>query len=190
MTDSTHSKGAGHGGPARGAGRGGPARGYTRPPAEPGNALALRHGARSARKVSALAVELTAGLLADRPDLTGFPEAVTAWGRAEARCILLDEWITEHGLLDEDGEPTTGAVKYLAAWETQAATARARLGLDPRAEAELARERVDARRSVIDLEAVRARGLEVVARRLELSGPDDADDDGDASGPDVPGGST
>ncbi len=171
---------------SKGTGR---ARGYSWSPATKGNLLALRHGASSPRKVSARAAELVAGLLVDRPDLADYPEAVAAWSRAEARCALLDEWITDHGLLTEDGSPTTGALKYVSSWETQAAVARARLGLDPRAEAELARERVDARRSVIDLEAIAERGRAVVAvRRAELASAEN--DAAAAADPEVPGGAT
>lgn len=173
-----------------GAGHGGTARGYSRKPFQPGHELSTRHGARSPRKVSALAAELTAGLVGDRPDLADYPEAVAAWARAESRCQLLDEWIIEHGLLDDDGEPTTGAVKYLATWETQAATARARLGLDPSSEAALARERLEARRSAVDLEGIQARGIAALAaRRPELVGGVQ-DDDGEDAVPDEPGGAT
>ena len=133
-----------------------PARGYTWPPFEPGNTAAVRHGAWSSRKVDPLAAELVAGLLADRPDLAAYPETVMAWARAEARVVILAEHQAEHGLIDDKGEVRGG--RYVAQFERLAADLRARLGLDPRSEAELTRERADATRSAVDLDSIRERG--------------------------------
>src|SRR4051812_35966051 len=85
-----------------------PARGYSWLPFEKGHTLSMTHGAHSARRVEPIALELVAGLLDDRPELARYPETVWAWGRAEARCVLLAAWHAEHGLVDEDGNIPAG----------------------------------------------------------------------------------
>jgi len=44
---------------------------------------------------------LTVGLLADRPDLAQFPEAVAAWATAEAQAALLRRHLAEVGTVDD-----------------------------------------------------------------------------------------
>jgi hypothetical protein len=144
----------------------GAARGYSWAPFERGNQVALRHGAHGARVYEPLAAELVAALLEARPDLESYPEAVGAWGRAEARCALLSEWVAERGLVGPDGEPVPG-LRWLVTFERQAAEFRATLGLDPAAEARLAKERADATRGVVDLERLRERGRE--ARQVAVN---------------------
>jgi hypothetical protein len=91
--------------------------------------------------VDPIALELVAGVLADRPDLERHPEAVLAWARAEARCFLADEWMQDH-------PPWTDEGARLTSWATRvealAQRMRERLGLDPLAEPTLARERTEA----------------------------------------------
>jgi hypothetical protein len=99
---------SGHGGPAKGPGHGGPARGYRWEPFKVGNEVRLRHGARSERRVDPVAAELVEALLADRPDLAAYPEAVWGWARAEARCLLFAHWHAQVGYLDEAGNPRGG----------------------------------------------------------------------------------
>jgi hypothetical protein len=127
---------------------------------------ATRHGVWSKRKVDPLATELVAGLLDDRPDLGRYPETLMAWGRAEARCILLGDWIVEHGLVDADGD-TSAPLRYVVQFERLALELRSRLGLDPRSEAELANAQADAARNVVDLDALRARGRRALKARRE-----------------------
>ncbi|MCZ7529734.1 MAG: hypothetical protein M5U31_04965 [Acidimicrobiia bacterium] len=122
--------------------------------------MALRHGAFSKRMVEPVAVELVQGLLDDRADLAAYPEVVHAWARAEAKVLLLDDWLTTQGLHDEAGEPRA-ALNYLAKFMTMADRLRQRLGLDPRSEAELARERGEATRVTADLESLLERGRQV-----------------------------
>lgn len=140
------------------------ARGYSWQPFGKGHELSVRHGAYSQRRIDPVAVELASGLVADRPDLEGFPEAVMAWARAEARCLLVADWLAEHGLVDDDGKPA-GVAKHVASWERLALDARARLGLDPMAAAALERERAQAVRERLDLDGIAARGREALARR-------------------------
>jgi hypothetical protein len=139
-------------------------RGYQWPPFEKGNLEQLRHGATVPRIVDPVAEELAEGLLERRPDLAGYPEALAAWSRAEARCLLLAAWHAEHGLLDAKGRTTTSD-RFLISSERLAAQLRERLGLDPKSEADVANAQVDAARSVVDLDALRARGREALARR-------------------------
>ena len=136
-----------------------PARGYSWPAFEPGNTKSTRHGIWSKRQVEPLAGDLVSGLLSDRPDLNAYPELVMAWGRAEARCLLLAEWFVERGLLDDEGEERSG-VRFIHQFEKLAADLRAQLGLTPGSEADLARARADAIRGELDLEGLAARGRE------------------------------
>jgi hypothetical protein len=147
-----------------------PARHYSWPPFEAGNEAATKHGVWSARRTDPLAAELVAGLVADRPDLSEYPEAVLAWARAEARCLLLADWLLDHGLMDGDGTPR-GALRYVAQFERLASDLRDRLGLDPRSDAALRRERADAVRSAVDLEGIRARGRAALEARVTATGP-------------------
>ncbi len=133
-----------------------PARGYTWPPFQAENRAGLLHGAHSPREVDPVAAELVAGLLDDLPHLAWYPETVSAWARAEARCILVARWQAEQGLLDDEGNVRGG--KYVAQFERLASDLRGRLGLDPRSEAELLRDQTTAARQVVDLDALRARG--------------------------------
>jgi hypothetical protein len=154
-----------------------PARGYSWPPFERGNTASMRHGALSERKVDPIAAQLAAELLRDRPDLERFPEAVAAWSRVESRCLLLESWFAERGLLDADGK-ATASEKLLSSSERLAMSLRERLGLDPRSEAELANAQADAARNVVDLDALRRRGREALQRRRELEAERVRDDDG------------
>lgn len=152
-----------------------PPRGYTWPPFEKGNTVSTRHGVWSNRKVDPIAGELAAGLLADRGDLIEHPETVWAWARAEARCLLLADHFSE-GLFDGEGNERPG-LRLIGQFERLAADLRARLGLDPRSQAELARDRAEVARSVVDLEAVRARGRAALQPHDRPAGGPGADGD-------------
>jgi hypothetical protein len=165
--------------PARG---GGPAGSW--PPFQLGHEINLRHGARSDRHVEPLAKAFTDVLLADRPDLAAYPEAVVAWATAEARCEKYRQWHAEVGFFDADGNVRGGP--FVLAYERLAQQFRERLGLDPLADAALAKSRAEAVLTAVDLESIRARGREAFARRqraeLATAGSDvvEADvDDGD-----------
>jgi len=134
------------------------------PPFERGNAVALRHGVWSDRRIDPVAVELTAAVFADRPDLKAYPEVVAAWARAEARCLLIDGYLVQHGLVDDTGKPHP-ILAHVVRFENLAARLRERLGLDPLSDAQLARERVEATHAAVDLDALRARGRDVLEAR-------------------------
>jgi hypothetical protein len=142
--------------------RGGPAVLVSRPPFQLGNEVRLRHGVHSERRLERLVAPLVAGLLADQPDLGRFPEAVHAWARAEARCLLFSEYLAEHPPWSDDGQKVASWVHRV---EAQAARMRERLGLDPRSEAEIVKERASATVAGFDLDAVIARGREVIDAR-------------------------
>ncbi|HEV2810805.1 MAG TPA: hypothetical protein VGV93_10480 [Acidimicrobiales bacterium] len=109
-----------------------PARGYAWRTFEEGNTANLRHGARSERVLAPLAESLATELveLAPWTARPAFAASVAAWSRAEARCQLVGDYLDEHGLLDEAGQPRP-ATGFLLKLETTAANLRARLALDP-----------------------------------------------------------
>ena len=116
-----------------------PARGSW-PPFTDGNLVGVRHGALSPRLVGERAQALIDALHEEHPawitNLDG--RAVAAWARAEARCDLLHEWLDGRPVVQDDGKPHP-AEELLVRHERRAADLRARLGLDPRARAELGR---------------------------------------------------
>ena len=141
---------------------------------------------RSPRRVDPIAEELVTAVLEDRPDLSRYPEALWAWGRSEARCLLFDSYLQDHEPWSEEGLKVAGWVHRV---ESSAQRMRERLGLDPKAESELARERAEATHASFDLEKLRERGREVIAARaVEVPGvgpvaPAEAlDEDGDPGG--------
>lgn len=113
---------------------------WSRPPFEPGNTAALKHGARSPRMLAPVIAELRAGLATAAPWTMGpaFAPAVEAWASAEARVRLLVAYLDEHGILDDEGAPRP-AVAVLERAERAAERARAVLGLSPAAWASLYR---------------------------------------------------
>ena len=135
----------------------------TRTSFRPGNRAAVTHGAFAPRVFGPIAEALTSALLEERPHLERWPAAVVAWADAEARCEVLRGFLDEHGMLDDRGRPRP-AVELLLRFERQADRARQRLGLDPRSDAQLARETAEATSSVADLDAVRAAGREALRR--------------------------
>jgi hypothetical protein len=125
----------------------------------------MRHAVWSERRVSPLAQELIAGLLSDRPDLARHPETVLAWARAEARCLLYDEYLQDDS---PDGERALKVARYVGQFEKLAMQLRATLGLDPRSEAELIAVQALAAREAVDLDAIRQRGREALAARAAV----------------------
>lgn len=169
-----------------------PAPGASGRPAQPyeeGNLVALRHGAYSPRMVEPLAREIVTGLLelatdGSVPHLAYLAEpqhahAVWAWARAEAQCQLLNEYLfdktmtilrdAELVMLDAAGEVKPAAV-HLERVERRAMKLRERLGLDPRAESELARSRASAQLVGFDLAAVVKAGGEAIDAQSSESG--------------------
>jgi hypothetical protein len=140
---------------------------WQRPPFEPGHTLSLKHGAHSERVYGPIAQALVAAVADERPDLLDYRHAVEAWADAEARAGLLRAHLENVGMFDGDGEPRESVLKWLSRFEKLAIDHRQRLGLDPRSHAELLRQRVEAQRSAVDLEGLKARGAEIVAGRAD-----------------------
>jgi hypothetical protein len=103
-----------------------------------------------------LAEDLVAGLLEDKPDLVGYPELLAAWARAEARCILLGEYLV--GRLTDEDERSEKVLRFVGQFERLAHDLRRELGLTPGSEADLARSRADAIKGEFDLRALAAAG--------------------------------
>lgn len=120
-----------------------PARGYSWATAEPGNTIALKHGAWSPRKVEPLAAELVEQVALNASWLRDYDRpAVWAWARTEARVQLLSEWLADRGGdLDDEGAVRPAAA-LLDRLEARAESLRARLGFDPLSRARLGRDTV------------------------------------------------
>ena len=129
-----------------------------------GNLVRVTHGVYSDRRVNPIARELAEGLIVERPDLEDHPAAVWSWARIESKCLLLEAWLDEHGFIDGEGKPTAPA-QLVTRYEKLALNLRARLGLDPLSQAQLQTTRGQATLVSYDIEELRARGREVMARR-------------------------
>lgn len=118
-----------------------PARRYSWAPFEKGNAASETHGAYIKRRVDPVAAELVGTIREHVPYLAdpSYVPAIHAWARAEARVLLISEWLDEHGPLDESGDPRP-ALAALLQFERLASTGRSRLGLDPLSRAQLGRD--------------------------------------------------
>lgn len=149
-----------------------PARGYSWAPFAPGHTLSMSHGAHSPRMIEPVAAALRDELVQRAPwcAVPAFAPEVDAWANAEARCRLLRAYLDEHGLLTgEDHEPRP-ALAELHRAESQAAKARDRLGLNPRAWAAVLAslaERPEAKDQVAELRKV---GAALVAGWSETAG--------------------
>jgi hypothetical protein len=119
----------------------------------------LKHGAFSDRKLDPVAMAFVEGVLERRPDLGNYPERLYAWGRAEARALLLGEYISKVGI---DSQQARMSMRFEAQFQRLAANLAERLGLDPKSEAELAQAQASAAREMVDLEALRAKGQAVI----------------------------
>jgi hypothetical protein len=127
-----------------------------------GNEAAVRHGIWSRRRVDPVVTEFVEGVLARRPDLANWPEALFAWARAEARALLLSEYLLDH---DAGSDEAMRVLRYEGQFQRLASELQGRLGLDAQSEAALTRERAEASRSVVDLDGIRARGRQVIDAR-------------------------
>lgn len=135
-----------------------------RPPFRDGNTAALHHGARSARVVQPIADDLLQSAVSEVPYLAEarYGPALRSWARAEAQCQLLGAYLTEHGVLDEAGDPRP-AEMALHRVENRAARLRDVLGLTPASAARIGR----------DLAAA-CGGLDLAVLMSTLDGAEDA----------------
>jgi hypothetical protein len=72
-------------------------------------------------------------VLAELPFLAApqFEHSLAAWVRAEARCLILSDWLDRVGLIDAELNLPRPQVDMIGRLETTAARASERLGLDP-----------------------------------------------------------
>ena len=143
------------------------ARGYSWETAQPGNFLALRHGAYSPRVVTPLAQELIESLLVEAPDLAAprYRFAVAAWARAETMAAILGFWIEMQHPLDDTGAPRALLLKELRAAESRAEKARNALGLDPASHVRLVRDRAEAASATWSIDAALKVGSRIIEAR-------------------------
>lgn len=141
-----------------------------RPPWEPGNVAALKHGATSARMVAPIAQAAAAQLLEVAPwcAVPAFKPTVDRWAWALARATLLRHWVDEHGILDAKGKPQAALAELARAEATEAKASEA-LGLSPRDWARVMAATKGAEAAGIEgaedqVEAMRAVGRELMAR--------------------------
>jgi hypothetical protein len=120
-----------------------------------------QHAQRPARRLCPAPVrpdrELFAGYIEAYPTLAAYPGAVAALAKAEARAVMLDEYLTEHGMWTEKGELRNDAIGHLRGFERDATQARAALGLTPDGEAKLMAVRAEAARGAMSAEVIRER---------------------------------
>ena len=125
-----------------------PARGYKWAPFTEGNTAALRHGACSPQTLAPLAKSLATELVESTPWVghPAFRSTLERWAAAEARCMQRRQWISERGLLAEDGseQHSTAELARDEATAAKAAASAHRCGCWP---AHAARPSARARRS-------------------------------------------
>ncbi len=141
-----------------------------RPPFEPGNEAAVTHGARSQKKVEQLAAQIDADLLTRAPWVSEYGEALKAYGRAEAVARMLFNDIAKVGAYDGKGEFRATIFARWATSENTAAKLRDALGLTPRSEAQVARDRAAAAASSVDVVAELARQGRATRAGLDAPG--------------------
>ena len=88
--------------------------------AQPGNTLAVKHGAHSEAQIRPIARAQKRRLLRQiglrANDLDGVGQALLDnWARAQSKAELLDRHFAERGFLNPDGEPSGAAKVYFVA---------------------------------------------------------------------------
>jgi hypothetical protein len=150
-----------------------------RPPFEPQNTLAVKHGVWSGRALAPVASGILQSVLDDPAcdylNAPRFAAELQAWAVAEARCRLLESYIAKLAEGDDTGvgdladEATRAAWGLLHRCETRAQSGRDRLGLSPAAAGKLGRDLALARSSQ-DLDRLKALGATLLAAREDGGG--------------------
>lgn len=124
-----------------------------RPPFQPGNTLAVTHGAYSRQRTDPIARRFIDELAQD-PGLEylqapRFHAALWAWASTMAKVELLTEWVDsmdiQHAADSAAGK--TSALELLRKWMATAQTQAARIGLDPLSAARLGKDIAGARQA-------------------------------------------
>lgn len=160
-----------------------PARGYSWPPFEPGNDVAVTHGANSPAKVEPRARELAPLILEANPHLDPVRDgaAVFRYSVALARIERVYAWLAERedAVFDDTEAGTThGVYERLERWERQADAAEERLAIAPLTRARLGLDQLRGARAAEEAEAAREarERLDVRAGQLGGAGVDDGDE--------------
>lgn len=124
-----------------------------RPPFQPGNTLAVTHGAYSSKRTDPIARRYIDELAGD-PGLEyltapRFHAAVWAWASTMAKVELLQEWVDGMPIQQaaDSDKGKTSALELLRKWMATAQTQAARLGLDPLSAARLGKDIAGARQA-------------------------------------------
>ncbi|MGE3194109.1 MAG: hypothetical protein AB7K08_11655 [Microbacteriaceae bacterium] len=122
-----------------------------RPPFLPGNEAAVTHGARSPRKVEAVARKIS-DELADRfPIALDYPETLNALARVEGVARMLFADLVTNSAYSRKGEFRAALIARWNSAENTAAKLRASLGMTPASEAQVARDRAVAAAATVDV---------------------------------------
>lgn len=128
--------------PAKGVGHGGPARDYTWPPFEPGNEVAVTHGAYSPEIIGERARELTPHVLEANRHLDPGRDGPAIFRYCEllARIERVYAWLSQQDdpiFRDSAKGKTHGIFERLERWERAAGATEDRLGISPVARSRL-----------------------------------------------------
>ena len=143
--------------------------GDTRPPWVEGNRAALTHGTWAAA-VEDTAKEIVGDLLGDEAER--HPVAALIVATTFVRWLRASADIAERGVtvIGKDGEakahPLLG---HISAWERSLLAALREFGATPAGEASLAKDRAEAVRTSVDLDAIRERGLRGIEARASAA---------------------
>jgi hypothetical protein len=117
-----------------------------RPPFQPGNQLAIKHGANSPYRVDPLAHQFRDEILSspDMQYLTKPQYAATFWSycRTAARVQLLEDYVDAMSMTEatRSDKGQTSALELLRKWTATLITLAARMGLDPLSYAKLGKD--------------------------------------------------
>lgn len=167
-----------------------PARGYSWAPFTEGNDVAMRHGAKSERKLRPLADVFLEHLADVAPWATmpAFRPTVEAWAWAEARAELYRRHFDDVGLGMGDEKSPAGLAEWERA-EGRAQRLRGELGLSPTTLASLLRglSAIDGPAAASGLDALKAQGAQIRQAADQAAIPVTTDDD---QGTELEGGGT
>lgn len=124
------------------------------------------HGAETRGIYEPLAEQIRTDVLIQRPDLADpqYKDALEAWSISEARCRLYRSYAEKVGEFDDEGNPRP----FANAWTRQervTSDLRKRLGLDPMANIQLAKDRATVAVLGFDFHEIVDQGREVLQRR-------------------------
>lgn len=117
-----------------------------RPPFQPGNTLAVTHGAYSPARVDPIARQYVDEILTDPSTkylaAPRFQSALWSWAQAQAKVQLLTEWVDGMSLQQaaDSARGQTSPLELLRKWMATSQTWAARLGLDPLSAARLGKD--------------------------------------------------